>query len=384
MEKLQERNSNFELLRIIAMLFIVLYHIIIHGQVLGNSVNAGLSIIIYLVMYMTLVHVNSFILLTGFFQSTGKFKQSKVWSLINSSLFYKFLIVIVFSALGILSLSKIELLKEFFILNLSEYWYVKIYLFLYCLSPFINKLINHLTKKDYETLLLATTVIFSIIPYVTGNDGFENNGYTLYSFIYLYFIGGYMRRYPIEKSYLFKRCSKHLLQVILIIIFCSCILLNFSILKTAESLVGINSIFDEIASNLINMSILYSNPIIIVQSIVFVAFFSTLNIKSKVINGISKLTLGVYLIHDNNFVREQLYTWLKINNGPIYSYKFLFYIFLMSILIFSVCALIEWLRQQLFKFIYNRKISEKIRKKYYNWLHSLRIEDDSCEVNIVK
>ena len=111
MEKLQERNSNFELLRIIAMLFIVLYHIIIHGQVLGNSVNAGLSIIIYLVMYMTLVHVNSFILLTGFFQSTGKFKQSKVWSLINSSLFYKFLIVIVFSALGILSLSKIELLK---------------------------------------------------------------------------------------------------------------------------------------------------------------------------------------------------------------------------------------------------------------------------------
>ena len=76
MEKLQERNSNFELLRIIAMLFIVLYHIIIHGQVLGNSVNAGLSIIIYLVMYMTLVHVNSFILLTGFFQSTGKFKQS--------------------------------------------------------------------------------------------------------------------------------------------------------------------------------------------------------------------------------------------------------------------------------------------------------------------
>lgn len=37
----QERNSNYELMRIISMFMIVVYHIILHGNVLGNYQNEG-------------------------------------------------------------------------------------------------------------------------------------------------------------------------------------------------------------------------------------------------------------------------------------------------------------------------------------------------------
>jgi hypothetical protein len=121
------------------------------------------------------------------------------------------------------------------------------------------------------------------------------------------------------------------------------------------------------------MTTAYSNPIIIIQTISFFLIFTTFNFKSKIINKISKTTLGVYLIHDNDFVRVRIYRILKINNGPITSYSFILYILIISIFIFTVCSIIEMIRQLIFKFIYNRKISTKIRNNYYKWLDSLKL-----------
>lgn len=367
------RNSNYELLRITSMFLIVIFHIIKHGHVVENYVNGGLKILVLFIEYFTIVHVNSFVLVTGYYQSEKKFKFSKVWSLIGSSLFYKILTVIILTSIGAISLSKLEILKQLFILNLDQYWFVKTYLFLYCLSPFINKLIQVLTKNEYLKLLGTLFIIFSIIPFITGCQGFDNNGFTLYNFIFLYFIGGYLKKYPIEKNYIFRRLSKQLLQLSLIFIFFISIIFNICLYTTLYTFKDANSIFAEMYRNIEYMLILYSNPIVLIQSIAFFAFFSTLNIKSKIINKISSLTLGIYLIHDNNYTRTRMYKWLKIDNGYIYSYRFLIYMFVIAVLIFVVCLIIEQLRQLLFKFIYNRKISNRIRIKYKNWINNIKI-----------
>ncbi len=115
---------------------------------------------------------------------------------------------------------------------------------------------------------------------------------------------------------------------------------------------------------------LYSNPIVILQSICFFSFFETLDIKSKVINKVASLSFGIYLIHEHIQIRTSLYQLLKINDGPITSYHFIWYMFLIAILIFVVCAIIEWLRQLIFNFIYNRKLSKKFRIKYRRWIEN--------------
>ena len=147
--------------------------------------------------------------------------------------------------------------------------------------------------------------------------------------------------------------------------------LNYVFYKYASSITGINRIIDELSSYITSNAILYNNPFVVIQTIAYFAFFGTLSIKSKLINKISALTIGVYLIHDNNFVRALIYDALKINNGPIYSYKFIIYVIIISIVIYICCLIIEWLRQLLFKFVYNLKISYKIREKYYNFINSI-------------
>lgn len=367
------RDSNYELLRIVAMFFIVFYHALVHGHVIDNAANEGIRLVAQFLEFFLIIHVNSFVLVTGYYQSKSNFKASKVWSLITSSLFYKILIMVVLSLLGIICLTKVEILRETFFLNLSQYWFIQCYLFLYCLSPFINKLITSLDKRKYLKLLLVLFIIMSIIPFISGNEVFDNNGYTLYNFVFLYLIGGYLRKYPIQQSYLFKRCSKQLFQILCIILFFFCLIANFSFYLTSSHLSSVNSVFYEIFSNFEGMALFYSNPFILLQSIAFFLFFGTLDIKSKVINKLSSLTLGIYLIHENNFIRSNVYKWLGIDQGTVMSYKFLLYVFLMSVALFLMCALIEWLRQILFRFIANRKISIKLRHKYHNWVSNIKI-----------
>lgn len=368
------RKSNLELLRILAMFLIVLYHVIMHGKIINNCTNRGLSTIFTFLEYTTVIHVNLFVLLTGYFQSQSKFKQSKLWQINNSCLFYRILIVVIFSFFGLISLTKLELSKEIFIINLTQYWFIKYYMYLYCLSPFINKMINNMDKALYRKLILVSIILFSIIPYITGLEAFYNDGYSLYNFIFLYLIGGYLRKYPLEENYIFKKMSINLIRCLLLVIFIACPTINLLITKTSESLLGINTLFDQIANNFLSLSLAYSNPIVLIQTISLFLLFNTFDIKSKLINGISSLTMGVYLIHDNNFVREVIYKFTKIDNGPIDSYLFILYAILIAILIFVCCAIIEWIRQLIFKFIYNRKISEKIRTKYYNFLNSMYIK----------
>ena len=63
---------------------------------------------------------------------------------------------------------------------------------------------------------------------------------------------------------------------------------------------------------------------------------------------------------------------ITINDGPIYSYKFIFYVFFIAVLIYAICAVIEYIRQKLFKKIYNFKLSKMIREKYYEFIKNVK------------
>ena len=74
------RDSNFELMRIISMFMIVVTHIIGHGYVVENC--DGLTeTAVALLKCLLYVHVNSFVLFTGYYQCKGKFKLQKIFSL---------------------------------------------------------------------------------------------------------------------------------------------------------------------------------------------------------------------------------------------------------------------------------------------------------------
>ena len=373
----EERASNYELLRIVSMFFIALYHTIHHGNLINNCTNPALKTIFEIIMLILVVHVNSFVLVSGYFQSKSKFKQSKLWSIINANWFYKAVIAILFSYLGITTFTTIEMFMNLFPLNLQDYWFINPYLIIYCLSPFLNKFIDSIKKNDYQKLLLFLFIILSFLPYITGDRIYHNDGFTLYNFVILYLIGGYLRKYPLKESYIFKRLSNNAFQASMILIFILCVIINYSFNQTANILLGQNSLFDLFGHGIIHMTRAYSNPLIMIQSVAYFTFFSTLNIKSKFINKLSSATLGVYFIHDNKYVREKIYKWIGIDQPVISSYKYVLYALLTALLIYITCSIIELIRQLIFKVISKLKISRKIRESYYNYIKNIYIKKEA-------
>ena len=85
-------------------------------------------------------------------------------------------------------------------------------------------------------------------------------------------------------------------------------------------------------------------PVVVISVLAFLGF-SKLDIQyNKIINTISSATFGVYLIHDNNYVRP--FIWVKIFKDASYinSDMLIPYSFLVVIIVFIVCIIIELTR----------------------------------------
>lgn len=365
----EERQSNFELLRIISMMMIIFWHIMVHGGILANPTET-LKIILSLIQGLIFVHVNSFILVTGYFQCESRFRMSKVLQLNNSVWFYKALIPLILIAMGIVTLSKLELLKLLSPISHYDYWFMTQYILLYLISPILNIVINHISKDKYKAMLCLFFVVFSILPFLTNQELYpSNSGYTLLQFVILYFIGAYFRKYKIEDSTFFKKFSINIKRLIFLSIFLVSGVISGVITFLASKIVGMNSFFDYISQTLINNSNCYNNPFLIVTTVSYFLFFYTVCFKSKFINRVSKLTLGVYLIHENIYIRQRIYGWFGFHSVR-YSCAIFPKMIVVTLVIFVGCSIIELIRQSIFQFIYRRKISKKIRNAYRNYVNN--------------
>ena len=215
-------------------------------------------------------------------------------------------------------------------------------------------------------------ILYSFIPFITKGDIIYNIGSSIAHFCVLYFIGAYLAKYPISENYHFKLYSKNKLQLIMFLGFTCSILLNFGVFNLGTFFKSFGNQFLIDLGNSFDLTIsTYSLPFTLLQTIFYFLWFGTLNIKSKIINLIGPLTFGVYLIHDNDFIRPWLYKFLEINNGSVItSYTIFIRIIICTFIIFIVCAFVEFIRQKIFKFIENRKISRTISKLFYKYINN--------------
>lgn len=366
----KKRQSNFELMRIVSMLFVVMWHVILHSN-LYNSTGATKFFLEFLIL-IGIVHINSFIIVTGYFQSDKQFKWRKFFQTFSITWFYKAIIAIIFFIVIPGLISKGELLKELLPLDFRDYWYINCYLLLYLLSPFINKLISNLCQKDYRKLLILLFIVFSIIPFISNQGTVQNNGYTIVQFIFMYLIGAYLKKYPIDNNRHFKNYSKNKKQIAFLFLAITFLIFNFMMLNFSKILFSFDSkILNEIGTFIFNNNSLYSNPFVIVQSIFYFLFFSTMNFSSKKINYIARYTLDVYLIHESYYILKFLYKWVKIDVVLKYKYyTVILAVLIVTLIIFFSCVAIGIIRNTIFK-LFNKikpyqNFKEKIKKYISN------------------
>ncbi len=286
------RQSNFELLRILAMLFVLILHATysVFDYPKGHLVQAApfswLGII--LTAQATVCAVNTFVLITGWFGT--HLKWTNLLRLIFQVLFYCVLIT-----LGVYLLKgERHSLKEF-AQSLTSYWFVSSYLLLYLLSPILNAFIAQSDERTLRRYLIGWYIV-TIPLSLVGTELAE--GYSALSFVGLYLLGRYLRLYGASR--LANLPHKRFLQLFLI---------------NTLGLGGMAWVYFCVKPahfpnpTLILMS--YTSPFVILNAVCLILYFSRLHLQSKVINWLAAGSFAAYLTHQQLFVRSDYFEAIR-------------------------------------------------------------------------
>ena len=176
------RQSNIELLRIVAMLMIIAHHFSVHGNFDLRNMLVGNNIWLQFLATGGKIGVNIFVMISGYFLISSKnIETKKVLKLLAQILFYSVIIFILFISLKIVSFNRIDFIN--YILGFPVWWFAKSYLALYLIHPYINKCVDVLNKKEYQKLVLFFTILWSFIPTIL-NKSFDDGN--LIWFVYIY------------------------------------------------------------------------------------------------------------------------------------------------------------------------------------------------------
>lgn len=333
------RSSNFELLRIIAILCIIAFHFSFEGGFSYPDFCFN-EFVVYSFHMLGELGVNLFILISGYHMIKGTFKWKKLLTLILEVQFYNWICVFLSMQFNGLVLDKRTFFTNFFPVTEYKYWFITAYILLYLFSPYINKLLLSLSQKEFQNLMTLCLILFCLIPSFYGALKDDTETLLYYNrFIWLmivYMIGAYIRLYPPVK--LTKKRQW----------FCICVLL-FCFLEAAILIIERFPHFFEKAGIMEGNYFWRPNTLpMAALSISLFLLFRLIKIQpNKLINRLASTTLGIYLLHDGQM---NYYLWQVLLKSGEYAFsrRLILYIPLCALMVFLVCAAVDLLRQFLF------------------------------------
>lgn len=361
---MKKRNSNIELLRIISILMIVVSHYTVHNGISNSTLPLGFNR--FLLEITTLGNIGTilFILITGYYliNSDKGLKFSKIFKLWLQIFFYSILIYFIFVILKLEPFSIKSLIKSIFPITFKKYWFATCYIILYLFHPFINKLINSLNQSEHLKLIL-TSLLFSLLYTITTQDFYANE---LIQFIMFYIIGSYFGKY---KNTIFKSHKTNIILLLSSSIILILSVIAFDIIGTKTSLLSIESTF-----------LLNRNSIVTILFAIslFNIFANKKEFCNNLINIISSLVFGVYLISDNHYVRYIIWNDIFKNHAYVSSNYLIIHLIITVTVVFIVCLIIEFIRKNTLDRFYDKFVSNKVHdiqtnleKKYDKFIKKL-------------
>lgn len=333
----KERNSNLELYRIIVMLLIVAHHYVVNSglyqyiQESGDLVN---SCVLLLFGAWGKTGINCFVLITGYFMCTSRFTLEKLIKLYLQIAFYTIIIYGIFCVTGHESFSLFKLGWKLWPVNSISDGFTSCFLLFYLFIPILNVIVNSINKDMHKYLMILLIVAFTVLPSVPKLHMTFN--YVTW-FMALYMIASYIRKYGIFPKVSHKQWG--LIALISIIIGSASVLCLELIFKLGYIHHQIYTYFFVADSNkFLSLAIAISSFM----------YFKDLEIPhSKLINAVGGATFGVLLIHANSDAMRQ-WLWREtidcighFGDSVLWT---LGYAIVSVLIIFTVCAGIDWFR----------------------------------------
>ena len=329
----KERNSSFELLRIISMLLIIFHHFSVHGKFVFLGTDSSINR--FWIDFTSLggkLGVNLFVLISGYFlinKDGPLINIKRILRLWGQIFFYSIIIYFIFVIFLDVPFSASSLFPNLIPVLSKSWWFASTYLVLFLLSPFINMLLTKIDKKTYIFLLLLLIIIWSFIPTILSRS-FESND--LCWFITLYTLAGYIRLYGLNPK--FKRTH----YLLMFIAFTTITFLSTVILVLLSKKIPVLQYYTTYlyAQNRLSM--------LLMSVTLFMVFVHTTIKHNKFVNLVSSTTFGIYLIHDSNYVRPFLWETVFKNVTFQTSVWLIPYSIGVCLLVFIVCFIIDLIR----------------------------------------
>lgn len=294
-----KRQSNIELLRLLAMMMVLGVHA--NYMAIGMpkiSDFASSPIDSYARVFFEqacCICVDLFVIISGWFGIHPNGKK------LASLLFQVFFLSVIATIIAIFLGSELCLkwyIKPFVIGQ--DYWFVVAYLILFVFSPVLNSFIEHSSKRQLEIFLISFYVCSTVYGFLAKDIGHFIGGYSGISFIGLYVLARYMRLYP------GRWCSLN--PAIDIAIYMGCTLLATGIV-IIQTRFGITSVG-------VAQQNAYNNPLLIIGAFFFFLAFSKVSFFSRWINWLASSAFAIYLIHCHPLVFDHYVPFA----GFIYNY----------------------------------------------------------------
>lgn len=345
----QLRQSNFELLRILSIMLIIFHHFSLYYNSTFNF-NNEITMNRLIIQFFSIggkIGVIIFILISGYFMINQKFKITKFIKIILQILTYCTFGIIFHMLFNDKTLNILQFMQLLFLNFFNNYWFILPYLIVYLLSPFINIAFNSFTQKDLKKLIIILIILQSIIPnFLFIKFEFSN----VLFFITLYIIGAYINKYPIN-------IKNNLIPLIIFLI---------TYLLTFFTIIGISIlkkyfviIFDEYY--FIGLNSIFT----IVASISLFLFFKNIEMPyNKFINILASTTLGIYLFHENSYIKDSIWNTLNTiyNISPV-THLLFFKVIAIGITVYIVGCIIELIRKFSIEIVTNTLLKKLFPKK---------------------
>jgi len=348
----KRRDSGVELLRIFAAIGVIFIHI---GDgrlsiVGSNNLNHYAMIIAESIAHCS---VDLFILITGYYSiCSNKRSIGKPLSL----LFQVFLFQFAWYFLLVITARVDISLYSFCKYCSPNNYFVILFIALYLISPYINRLLLSFSKMELKNFVLITGSIFSLYAIVVdlygelmgikwfGLSSFgawgSQQGFNIVNFIFVYIVGAYIRimKIPIYTS------TKNA-----IIIFVGCIFLS-SVWAEFNFFLPKNGLWSAWC---------YHNPLMIFMSVSLFILFSKINFSSTIVNRMAPAAFMCYIFHVKVL---SLFPLNKILLYPVYIMIPL--LFMLALVLFAV----SWVLYELYTLLFSRifKLLDTISIHYFD------------------
>ena len=330
---MKTRQSNFELLRIVAMFFIVIGHFMNQGDYYSYAGGAN-KCLGFFAGSASRIFVNVFLFIGIWFMVDSKFAARRLVKLYLNTWTYTFVLAIAVLVLGFHPEMKYVATGIFPFIG-KNLWFVSTYIALLLLSPWLQNILL-LNKKSLRNLVIVSFLLisgFTTVWAIKGVDDDWLNG--LMWFVFTYIAIGYYKKFCLEYH-----INKLIILVLGITIYVILVYLPYVYL-----IIG-NNRLTALITQFCNAFIAdyKSIPNFAIAFCIF-EFFRQLDLGSnKYINYIASGSFATYVIHQTHvFIPVLWHDILKCDYFFKTDYSFIYSI-IATCLIYLVCLIVERLR----------------------------------------